>query len=111
MGGIPAFDFTPQMRVLLRQLVLAAPQLTDELCGLDGDGGVRCQRSERILVANREYAGPLVQYFESPDNLAHLVPHRHGQHGARAVAGLAVDAAIEARIAVCIFHVDGVTSE
>src|SRR5207237_7004634 len=82
-----------------------------ELRGLDGYAGVRCQRAERILVANREYAGPLVQYLESPDNLAHLVPHRHRQHGARAVAGLAVDAAIKARIAVGIFHVDGVTSE
>ena len=72
-----------------------------------------CEASaaERILVARAEYAGPLVQYLECSDDLAHLVPHRHGQHVARAVAGLAVDAAIKPWIAVSIPHIDGVTGE
>ena len=32
---------------------------------------------QRILVARGEVAGPLVQRFESADNLARLVPHGH----------------------------------
>ena len=51
MGGVLAFHLAPQVRVLLRQFVLAAPQFADQLRGLDGDGGVRGQRAERILVA------------------------------------------------------------
>ena len=56
VGGVLALHLAPQMRVLLRQLILAAPQLADQLGGFDGDGGVRCQRRQRILVARRRNA-------------------------------------------------------
>ena len=72
-----------------------------------------CEASAPSESSSRgaEDADPLVQHLESSDDLAHLVAHGHGQHVAGAVAGLAVDAAIEPRIAVGVPHIDGVAGE
>ena len=48
-----ALHLAPQVGVLLHQFVLIAPQFADQLGGLDGDGGVRGQRQQRLLVARR----------------------------------------------------------
>ena len=52
--GIAVLHLAPEMRVLLRQLILIAPQFADQLGGFDGDCGVRCQRDQRFLVARAE---------------------------------------------------------
>ena len=49
--GVLALHLAPQVRVLLRQFVLAAAQFADQLRGFDGDRGVRRQRGQRLLVA------------------------------------------------------------
>ena len=51
MRGVAALHFAPEMGVLLREFVLIAPKLADQLGGLDGDRGMRSERSERFLVA------------------------------------------------------------
>ena len=106
--GVAALHLAPQVRVLLRQLVLIAAQFADQLRGLDGDGGVRGQRRQRFLVARGEDAAALVERLECADDLAVLIAHGHGQQVARAVAGLVVDAVVEARVAVGVADVDGV---
>ena len=107
VGGVFAFHLAQQVGVLLRQFVFAAAQFADELGVFDGDGGVRGQGIEEILVALAEGADPLVERFEGADDLAFLVADGHGQHVARAVAGLVVNGVIELRMAVSVLDVDG----
>ena len=54
--GVAVLHLAPQVGVLLRQLILVAPQFADQLRGLDGNGRVRGQRRQRVLVARREHA-------------------------------------------------------
>src|SRR5260370_1926278 len=72
-----AFHFAPEVRVLLHQIVLIAPQFADQLRGFDGDGCVGGQRHQGLFVAGVERADALVEHFEGADDFSPLVVYSH----------------------------------
>src|SRR4051794_13212007 len=67
------------------------------------------ERDQGILVARGEDADSLVENFEGADDLVAVIAERDGEDIAGAVAGLAVDPGVEARVAVRVADIDGFT--
>ena len=76
--GIAILDLAPEVRVLLRQLVLIAAQFADQLGGLDGNCRVRCERDQRFLVARAEDSGALIERLKSADDFSVLIAYCDG---------------------------------
>ncbi len=73
---------------------------------LQRDRALRRERRREHLVVGVEHAAGLVQHLHHADQHVLVIDERQREHAARAVAGRAVDAGIEARIGVAVGNVD-----
>ncbi len=81
--------------------------MLQQLGALDGHGDLRRERLGQLLVVGREDAVDLVDSLDHADELVVEADQGHGHQAARAVAGLAIDVAVEAHIGVGVGDVDG----
>ena len=73
---------------------------------VERNGALRGEHFEAALVTHAEWSAASIQDLHHADRHTVLVQDRHAQHRARAIAGLAVDFRIEARIGIGIGNID-----